>query len=381
MKMNRRSFILGSTTLTMLGMPFLGARAERIRKRNLVVIMLRGGMDGLSAVPSNDKILNSARPDIQVRNVRRLNTDFSLHPRLETFHELWREQKAAVVHATNIPYYKRSHFEGQDLMQSGGHTPYGEQTGWLGRGIEAAELTGLAVSLPMPLLLRGAPLPDNYFPTYWRLPSTRMMQQVATTFDEGSLLATTMSQILARPRSMLEFPDGDGEDAVILAETAAQQMKKESGPRVAVFDVEGFDTHAAQGGSDGEHGEKLGNVDELLRVLRDEMEDQFDNTLVLTLTEFGRTLNQNGGYGTEHGYGTAILMAGGLLKKAQIHADWPGLRTKGLFEGRDLNATIDARAVYCSAMAACFDVDFDYLRKQVFWGEALSDLTETLFKV
>ena len=125
MKMNRRSFILGSTTLTMLGMPFLGARAERIRKRNLVVIMLRGGMDGLSAVPSNDKILNSARPDIQVRNVRRLNSDFSLHPRLETFHELWREQKAAVVHATNIPYVKRSHFEGQDLMQSGGHTPYG----------------------------------------------------------------------------------------------------------------------------------------------------------------------------------------------------------------------------------------------------------------
>ena len=111
------------------------------------------------------------------------------------------------------------------------------------------------------------------------------------------------------------------------------------------------------------------------------MEDELDNTLLLTLTELGRTLNQNSGYGTKHGYGTAILMAGVLLKKAQMHADWHGLETKGLFDGRDLNATIDARAVYCSAMAACFDVDFDYLRKRVFWGAALLDLTETLFKV
>ncbi len=381
MTMDRRSFILGSTTLTMLGMPFLGARAERIKKRNLVVIMLRGGMDGLSAVPIRDKILNSARPDIIVRDVRQLNSDFSLHPRLKTFHQLWEEERATVVHATNIPYTNRSHFEGQDLMQSGGHTPYAERTGWLGRGIKAAELNSLAVSLPMPLLLRGAPLPDNYFPTYWSLPNSTMMNQIAATFDEGSLLATTMHQILARPRSMLEFPDGDGEEAVILAKTAAREMKKDYGPRVAVFDVEGFDTHAAQGGNDGEHGEKLGNADELLRVLRDEMGDKFDDTLVLTLTEFGRTLHQNGGYGTEHGYGTAILMAGGLLRKAQIHTDWPGLMTKGLFEGRDLNATIDARAVYCSAMAACFDVDFGYLRKQVFWGEELIDLTETLFRV
>ena len=133
-----------------------------------------------------------------------------------------------------------------------------------------------------------------------------------------------MSSVLARPRLMLEFPDGDGEDAVILAETVAYQVKKESGPRVAVFDVEVFDTHAAQGGSDDEHIEKLGNADELLRVLRDEMEDEFDNTLVLTLTELGRTLEQNGGYGTEHGYGTAILMSVGLLKRRKSTLTGPG---------------------------------------------------------
>ena len=109
--------------------------------------------------------------------------------------------------------------------------------------------------------------------------------------------------------------------------------------------------------------------------------EKFDNTCILTLTEFGRRLDQNGGFGTEHGYGTAILMAGGLVKSSQVFADWPGLSTKELFEGQDLNATIDARAVYCSAMSACFDIDFAYMRRKAFWNHELPDLTEKLFRV
>ena len=109
--------------------------------------------------------------------------------------------------------------------------------------------------------------------------------------------------------------------------------------------------------------------------------DEYDNTLVLTLTEFGRKFEQNGGYGTEHGYGTTILMAGGVVKKAEAHADWPGLHSKELFEDQDLNATVDAHSVYCAAMATCFDVDFGYMKLHAFWDEPLTDLTEELFKV
>jgi uncharacterized protein (DUF1501 family) len=115
-------------------------------------------------------------------------------------------------------------------------------------------------------------------------------------------------------------------------------------------------------------------------VLKDNLGETFEDTLIVTLTEFGRKVEENGGYGTEHGYGTAILMAGGLVKKSQVYTDWPGLSKKALFEGQDLNATIDARAVYCSAMSACFDVDFNYMRKHAFWNEQLPDLTEKLFK-
>jgi len=165
-----------------------------------------------------------------------------------------------------------------------------------------------------------------------------------------------------------------------LAKQAAVYLRKANGPRVAVFEVNGFDTHAAQGGVDGAHADCLEETDAIIRSLRDKMGESFNNTLVLTLTEFGRTIKQNSGNGTEHGYGTAVLMAGGIVKKAQIYTDWPGLKRKERFEGRDLNSTIDARSIYASAMSTVFDVDFNLIRDKVFWGEKLENLSDKLFK-
>ena len=106
----------------------------------------------------------------------------------------------------------------------------------------------------------------------------------------------------------------------------------------------------------------------------------FDNTLILTLTEFGRTIKQNSSNGTEHGYGSAMLMAGGLVKKAQVHTDWPGLKRKELFEGRDLNSTIDARSIYASAMSTVFELDFKKIKNEVFWGDEIQNYSDKLFK-
>jgi len=110
------------------------------------------------------------------------------------------------------------------------------------------------------------------------------------------------------------------------------------------------------------------------------LEDSYKDTVILTVTEFGRTIAQNGGNGTEHGYGTALFMAGGLLKKSQVYSDWPGLKRKELYQGRDLNATIDARSVYASAMSAVFDLDFNRIEKEVFFGDKLQNLSDKLFK-
>ena len=128
---SRRTFLTGSMTVTLLGSPIFSALAEKRKKRNLVIISLRGGMDGLSAVPPIDPALEKYRPDILVRKTLPLTSDFSLHPSLKNFHNAWKEGKASIIHSTNIPYTMRSHFEGQDLMESGGHKPFAEYTGCL----------------------------------------------------------------------------------------------------------------------------------------------------------------------------------------------------------------------------------------------------------
>ena len=161
---------------------------------------------------------------------------------------------------------------------------------------------------------------------------------------------------------------------------AAEYLKKPDGPRVAVFEVNGFDTHAAQGGINGTHTKCLLEMDEIIENLKVYLKEAYKDTLILTVTEFGRTIAQNGGNGTEHGYGTALFMAGGLLKKSQVYSDWPGLKRKELYQGRDLNATIDARSVYASAMSTVFDLDFNRIQKEVFFGDKLQNLSDKLFK-
>ena len=135
-----------------------------------------------------------------------------------------------------------------------------------------------------------------------------------------------------------------------------------------------------RGGIDGTHTRCLVEMDEIIKNLKAELKQAYKDTLILTVTEFGRTIAQNGGNGTEHGYGTAIFMAGGLLKKSQVYTDWPGLKRKQLYQGRDLNATTDSRSVYASAMSTVFDLDFKRIEKDVFFGDKLQNLSDKLFK-
>ncbi len=380
MKINRRDF-LKTTAATSLffagfGLPSFASQ----NKKNLVVIMLEGGMDGLCAVPiRGDKNFKKLRSKINLKKTLKLTSDFDLHPALENFKTLWDQNTASVFHATSIPYKGRSHFEGQDMMMSGGTVPYQEKTGWLGRGMKLAGLkgNGLAMSLPMPLLIRGVPLNNNYFPIRSSLPQKRLLNIIEEEFNQYSEKDLSETLSIIRNRDLNYFP---GTNASTLALQAGKLLSDPNGPRVAVFKVENFDTHAAQGGDDGTHADCLKEYDQILKALKASLGSTFKDTLILTLTEFGRTVKQNGGNGTEHGYGTAVLMAGGLIKKSEVHGDWPGLKQKELFEGRDLNSTMDARSIYASAMSTVFDLDFKRIQKDVFWGDKLDNLSDKLFK-
>jgi uncharacterized protein (DUF1501 family) len=387
MKITRRDFLKGTATTLFLAGFNLPALASSSRKKNLVVIMLRGGMDGLCAVPViGDKNFEKRRKSILIENAIKLNSDFALHPRLIGFNKCWNDNTGSIVHATSIPYTQRSHFEGQNLMESGGRVAYQEKTGWVGRAMKLANLQGdgLALSLPMPLLLRGIPKNNNYFPGRGKLPRESTLDLLRSVYAESSEdeLLEMMNYIKKRKNEemmggTMNYGKRKNKN---LARQAAKYLRKSDGPRVAVFEVNGFDTHAAQGGVDGSHTKSLVEMDEIINNLKDNLQEAYKDTIILTVTEFGRTIKQNGGNGTEHGYGTAIFMAGGLLKKSQVHTDWPGLKRKEMYEGRDLNATIDARSVYASAMSTVFDLDFKRIQKDVFWGEDLQNLSDKLFK-
>ena len=385
MKISRRDFLKGTATSLFLAGFNFPVLASTSKKKNLIVIMLRGGMDGLCAVPViGDKSFEKIRKGILIENPMKLDADFALHPKLKGFSECWHDNTGAIVHATSIPYTARSHFEGQNLMESGGRVPYQEKTGWLGRGMKLANLKGegLALSLPMPLLLRGVPKNDNYYPADGRLPREEMLELLKSVYADSSEeeLLDMMNFIKKRKNEqMVTGASYNKRNNKNLAMKAGQLLSNPNGPRIAVFEVNGFDTHAAQGGINGTHTRCLVEMDTIIQNLKISR-TAYANSIILTVTEFGRTIKKNGGNGTEHGYGTAVFLAGGLVKKSQVHTDWPGLKRKELFDGRDLNSTIDARSVYASAMSTVFDLDFNRIQKEVFFGDKLQNLSDKLFK-
>ena len=240
MKINRRQFTLGSTTLLLSGMLPLKVNSSMLdNKKNLVIIMLRGAMDGLTSVPYiHDNTLEKVRPDIVVKKLLDLNSDFSLHPKLSGFYKLWKTNEASIVHATNIPYTGRSHFDGQNLMESGGTIPYKLKTGWLGRGIDVAGLEGLSMSLPMPLLLRGKANQDNFFPSKLSMPTRNLVDILKHHYDDEPLLKKSFDKLISRPISMTKAPNN--KNLKTLARIAGSELKKIDGPRVAVFEVFGL---------------------------------------------------------------------------------------------------------------------------------------------
>jgi len=264
-------------------------------------------------------------------------------------------------------------------MESGGTLPYYDKTGWLGRALETGNRKSLSISLPMPLILRGGRDLDNFMPSANKLPSDETLKILANDYSKDNVLSNVLNTIRQRPIAMMQNSKNANQDIKKLAKIAGEQLAQSDGPNIAVFDIAGFDTHADQGGNNGEHAKKLRQFDQIISTLETEMSSAFENTIIVSLTEFGRTLDQNGGSGTEHGYGSAILMAGGLLHKSKIISDWPGLEKKNLFEERDLNSSVDARAVYASILARVLDSDHKQIVKKAFFGADLPDMTNRIF--
>jgi len=342
-------------------------------------------MDGLSAIPpTGDPRLSDLRAGLVPKNLLPLNSFFAIHPVLRTFGDLVGRGQALAVHACGFAYTGRSHFEGQDIMQSGMSKAYTSGSGWLGRGMERSGLSSsVAISIPMPLLLRGDSQAETQFPNWMQAPPAGTYALVSKLWADTPELAE-LGERLAGKRGE---PSGGGnmsqrfeqrKSPAGLAIEAATRMKPENGPMVGLIDFDGFDTHASQGSDDGTQARKLQQVDDVIKAFRDEMGARWADSLILTVTEFGRTVAENGTTGTDHGWASCILAAGGLVKTAGVATDWPGLEKSKLFEGRDLKVTIDANAVYAQAMRSVLGLNLDQIQKEVLQFTP-HPLTQNLF--
>ena len=377
--LTRREFLKASgASLFLAGLPMPGYTKDK-PPGTISVIVLEGGMDGLTAVPPfGDPNLLKMRKNLVSENYLKLNSFFGLHPSFKYFAGLMAKNNAAVIHATNFPYTLRSHFEGQNLMQGAGLAPFSEKTGWLGRALDLAKTPGRAMSLDMPLILRGSNENDNFYPASILKSGdliTNLIQNISMThkgdgaenFKKVQQKSTQSNVIVPR-------------DPASLARYAGKVMSQEGGPLASVIKVDQFDTHANQGAEEnGQHGTQLAIIDDIIAGYKDGLGDAWDQSIILTLTEFGRTVSENGTRGSDHGYGSAGLLAGGAITKSNIISQWPGLSKSEQFEQRDLMSTIDYRSVCAACIEKSLGLDHDLIAEKVFFTPKLPRLYGYIF--
>jgi uncharacterized protein (DUF1501 family) len=363
--MKRRNFLKGSLgSLYMMASPNMAFPDVKLSEKRLLVVLLRGGLDGLAAVPPlADKNLSKIRKDVLVQGANDLDGFFGIHPNLKFLESEYQSGNAAFVHATSFPYTGRSHFDGQNIMETGSEQAYAVTSGWVGRAMNAAGFSSLAVSLPIPIILRGNEVNSNYFPTNFSKATQKEYAEVEKMWKSDSQLNGMLKDISSRDT----IKHGRG-DTIELVGFAASQMHKPNGPRVGLLEIDGFDTHALQGNEQGEHAELLEDLDNILRFFKKRMGPLYDDTAIVTVTEFGRTAFENGTQGTDHGWGSSMILAGGLVNGKQVVSDWPGLSKRNLFEDRDLKMTIDARDIYAEVVKTVFDLEDDVISEHVFLG-------------
>ena len=330
------------------------ARAADGRDPRLVVIILRGALDGLATVapigdPDYAGLHGSIALGISGPNAALpLDSFFALHPAMPEFARMYREKKAAVIHAVATPYRDRSHFDGQDVLESGFAGPGRVQSGWLNRALEGLPKgervnSALAVGPTTPLVLRGAAPTVGWAPVALPQAAEDTAMRLFELYQHRDpALAVALKQGLALDKAaqgddMKPKPRTNGAAAMrLVARGAAKLMAADDGPRIGALAFDGWDTHANEGGATGRLAQLLSGLDGALAEFENGLGARWRDTVIVVATEFGRTARINGTQGTDHGTGTIALLAGGAVKGGRVISDWPGLKPANLYQGRDL---------------------------------------------
>ena len=367
MSLDRRGFLAaGAALLAAPRMVFAQAATER----RFVFIVQRGAADGLNTViPYADPGYASLRGPLAIDagSATKLDGHFALHPALAQFASLHAAGEALFVHAVASPYRDRSHFDGQNVLESGGTAPYQLKDGWLNRlvGLLPHE-HGQAIALAptVPLALRGPAEVTSYAPSALPAAGDDLLLRVQQLYAEDAQLHALWSAAMqARGMAGSAGTEGNRQDPAALGRMAANFLVQPKGPRIAMIETIGWDTHSNQ---NGRLAAQLRALDTLVGALKQGLGDTWRQTVVLVATEFGRTAAVNGTGGTDHGTASAALLAGGALQGGRVIADWPGLAPAALYEGRDLKPTLGLDALITAVAAESFGLERERVGRALF---------------
>ena len=376
------------------------ARAEG-RDPRFLAIILRGALDGLAMVaPVGDPDWVKLRGDKALTLAGTtpalpLDGFFALNPAMPNLHRLYQAGEAIFVHAAATPYRERSHFDGQDVLESGLDRPGRTESGWLNRTVASLEPDRgvrlhnnnnvFAVGPTTPLVVRGSAPVMLWTPPRLAPAPVDTVTRVLDLYRHTDLtLARVLDEriglaAIAQENGMDPKSPGNGAQQqpiremvrAYFAETAgaaATYLANPDGPRLGALAFNGWDTHINEGAAQGTLAFLLAALDDAIAAIRSKMGNAWSETVVALTTEFGRTAHINGSEGTDHGTGTVVILAGGALKGGRVIADWPGVKESDLFENRDLKPTIDLRAVLKGVLKEHLRVDDAALAGTIFPG-------------
>ncbi|WP_421995215.1 DUF1501 domain-containing protein [Roseococcus sp.] len=367
----RRALLGGLGTLFAWGYaPRLSAAPARDPR--LLVVILRGGLDGIAMLqPVGDPAFAALRGAESGEAVA-LDGMFALHAGMPKLLGMFRAGEALALHAAHTPYRARSHFDGQDVLESGlPRVTTGQRSGWLNRALEVLPRgerlpapKGLAIAPVVPMIMQGRAPVETWQPQAFRYADDELVARLLDLYEaRDPRLAEALRAGAGLDHLMQEVAPGAPNprvagrpDFVTEAAAAARIMAQPNGPRVAALGLNGWDTHSQQGTARGGLFQRLGALDDALAALRDGLGPIWAETVVVVVTEFGRTARLNGTGGTDHGMATAALLLGGRVRGGRVLADWPGLAPQELFENRDLRPTTDLRSALAGLMIDHLDL-------------------------
>ena len=365
--MNRRDFLrytaISGAIFALPSISFASANTDR----RFIFIIQRGAADGLNTVipyadPAYAKLRGALAIDIALSS--KLDGMFALHPSLIETAKLYSAGQALFVQAVASPYRDRSHFDAQNVLETGGNTAYQLKDGWMNRLLTLlpkAQNEAIAFAATIPMALRGKMEVGSYAASHLPQAPDDLLLRVGQLYAEDAQL-NLLWQAAMQANNMADDASAK-QDPASLGKLAASFLSKANGPRIAMIETGGWDTHSGQ---EARLSRQLSSLDQLIAAMHSSLGDIWQKTTIIVATEFGRTAATNGTGGTDHGTGSAALILGGDVSGGRVIADWPGLNQNNLYENRDLKPTTNLDMLIASLVSASFSLDNKLVVKTLF---------------